>query len=180
MRSIAPSQSYLYGIEINAYQSSRKRVAVSQSYLYGIEIRDTQSVEGNDRTVSIVPLWNWNSLSITLLVAKIDGLNRTFMELKSALVDDKREGRAVSIVPLWNWNASTTAAAVSSSWSQSYLYGIEIGSIAEVIKVIISLNRTFMELKFGSIQHVNSRNLSQSYLYGIEIKFNSNEQRHYC
>ena len=77
-------------------------------------------------------------------------LNRTFMELKSAMY----------------------LIFVSMTYkSQSYLYGIEISTYILRAWVKVCLNRTFMELKLVSFLNNNLvMRLSQSYLYGIEIR----------
>ena len=54
--------------------------------------------------------------------------------------------------------------------SQSYLYGIEICIALERLRLTGSLNRTFMELKWGWAVHRASLTGSQSYLYGIEMR----------
>ena len=96
----------------------------SQSYLYGIEIRWRRMLLVRAR-VSIVPLWNWNVRNLNSC-CRCSGLNRTFMELKSATIKRPR--------------------LVGHS-SQSYLYGIEMEKRATKTDCSCSLNRTFMELK---------------------------------
>ena len=77
-------------------------------------------------TVLIVPLWNWNFRSKSDIERERLRSNRTFMELKSAILILKCITLLiVLIVPLWNWN---------------FLLTLFLGKG-------YSSNRTFMELK---------------------------------
>ena len=76
--------------------------------------------------VLIVPLWNWNSEIVYIIVCSTTSFNRTFMELKYYFYVSKLQKCNVLIVPLWNWN--------------------KVSSISIIL--ILSFNRTFMELKY--------------------------------
>ena len=81
--------------------------------------------------VLIVPLWNWNYVKHAGSDTKLDGSNRTFMELKCRRVNRKQVSSLVLIVPLWNWNLTETTVSVVQS----------------------SSNRTFMELKYFRLHY---------------------------
>ena len=51
-----------------------------KAHLYGIEIIEREDYSYK-KDVLIAPLWNWNSYKDSA-PAKVDGSNRTFMELK--------------------------------------------------------------------------------------------------
>ena len=81
----------------------------------------------------------------------VRGLNRTFMELKSAFL-------AFEGICLAGLNRTFMELKYVSNhhrclvWrSQSYLYGIEIYATPAINSSGIRLNRTFMELKFISV-----------------------------
>ena len=117
-------QSYLYGIEIILLLWVLQVRSLFQSYLYGIEIACFISCSVG-ASVSIVPLWNWNKLTVWIPAYSVvfqsylygiemqanianrnlqNGFNRTFMELKCEIADKSLYLIYVSIVPLWNWN----------------------------------------------------------------------------
>ena len=144
-----------------------------------MELKCTSSCTGKTTlVVSIVPLWNWNSVARDDNMLWPTSFNRTFMELKLVCsCSDRGEGVF-----------------------QSYLYGIEIRSRYWSPHSRQSFNRTFMELKFifttfyGCGHYIVSivplwnwnpvsqwatcqTHQFQSYLYGIEIADGPKGQR---
>ena len=59
------------------------------------------SLIDDDEKVLIVPLWNWNLLSMKLMIFSAC-FNRTFMELKLSSPYGMKTRQTVLIVPLWN------------------------------------------------------------------------------
>ena len=141
-----------------------------QSYLYGIEIVQ-HVLQIVYASVSIVPLWNWNT-AIRLLSCRGQLAYQSYLYgIEIAVAPAHETGTAlyqsylygieifysfnhllkfilVSIVPLWNWNFSNVIALLG----------------------MISINRTFMELKSKEIYEKEGISPQyQSYLYGIEI-----------
>ena len=121
-------------------------------------------------TVSIEPLWNWNthgrtselrpaSYQSNLYGIEINlrciyphsrtRINRTFMELKSMSSMSVIPLLFVSIEPLWNWNMR--------AWKRFFS--------------LSCINRTFMELKWMRDIQLATSLKYQSNLYGIEICF---------
>ena len=99
----------------------------------------------------IVPLWNWNGAK-SLEIIRVDGFNRTFMELKLLRILSVGIGKVGFnrtfmelklpvilketpsfhglIVPLWNWNKEKI----------------------DITPKNVGFNRTFMELKYLTIE----------------------------
>ena len=117
-------QSYLYGIEIPLSVHLHKYQRCFNRTFMELKLSSIHH-KGIACTVSIVPLWNWN----TVRVSEVDVTSE------------------VSIVPLWNWNRKSPWALpkldsfnrtfmelkfvplvfiLSLLMFQSYLYGIEI------------------------------------------------------
>ena len=118
-------QSYLYGIEIHInvcacrafWRFNRTFMELKytfcvfrgggswfQSYLYGIEIALPQPLTTWNSPVSIVPLWNWNSL-LSLLTHYALRVSIVPLWNWNALEGFRQDSfPVVSIVPLWNWN----------------------------------------------------------------------------
>ena len=100
--------------------------------------------------VLIVPLWNWNFLSM-LTFKSMGCSNRTFMELKC-----NREGHSclstvVLIVPLWNWNHYNAIVLWLPNSSNRTFMELKSHEGAQSCCVIFTCsNRTFMELKFDT------------------------------
>ena len=91
------------------------------------------------------------------------------MELKSVWLKATPNLGVVSIVPLWNWNKVTTNLDIAkASVSIVPLWNWNI-FVVVVFNNALRLNRTFMELKWVSVNPLEATYKSQSYLYGIEI-----------
>ena len=129
-----------------------------QSYLYGIEIVQ-HVLQIVYASVSIVPLWNWNT-AIRLLSCRGQLAYQSYLYgIEIAVAPAHETGTAlyqsylygieifysfnhllkfilVSIVPLWNWNLIILLRPLLITVYQSYLYGIEI--YVKVCYVMIS------------------------------------------
>ena len=110
-------------------------------------------------SVSIVPLWNWNMLTLpsalkALTVSIVPLWNWNFCSSQRIDVQPV----SVSIVPLWNWNSVAIESPGESLRFQSYLYGIEM-PIMNILMLTLSdcFNRTFMELKLLRGRRIDSR-----------------------
>ena len=119
--------------------------------------------------VSIVPLWNWNSVEITFCAESASCLNRTFMELKyhnKQKDSPSPEGLNRTFMEL---KSGSHNDAISKGVSQSYLYGIEICvrwpcCDSRRVSIVPLWNWNYRTWH-------DCRNFwkSQSYLYGIEM-----------
>ena len=146
-------------------------VRMFQSYLYGIEIEQNKDWYQLPHTVSIVPLWNWNTTSCVTVVS--------LKEFQSYLYGIEMQYRTqrsckrlrVSIVPLWNWNTlkfyrlwkQILQVSIVPLWnwnSDNQFYAPEAFPVS--IVPLWNWNRV-CGVSFTFLRRF------QSYLYGIEI-----------
>ena len=99
-------------------------------------------------TVLIVPLWNWNFRSKSDIERERLRSNRTFMELKSAILILKCITLLiVLIVPLWNWNFLLTLFLGKGYSSNRTFMELKSRWTHHEAHILCRSNRTFMELK---------------------------------
>ena len=128
-------QSNLYGIETRGSDIHPYRGFLYQSNLYGIET-----------LLNPPSSWIWWCI------------NRTFMELKPRIRKAQTPSKPVSIEPLWNWNhlharrqQEGSHVSIEPLWNWNIIFLL-------LLKNLISINRTFMELKQLSIKSNTATN----------------------
>ena len=116
--------SYLYGIETLNVLYCCSETYEFYSYLYGIEtsVRPTWLF---NKSVLLVPLWNWNLVKTITRQKTNYCFTRTFMELKLSRRISRRISRLFYSYLYGIETKFSVLAYISQSWFYSYLYGIE-------------------------------------------------------
>ena len=95
----------------------------------------------------IVPLWNWNMLSIEAIPLPSDCFNCTFMELKSHQRHLQHSLLRALIVPLWNWNTDCSLSKSRVAFALIVPLWNWNSSSSSWLTATPRFNCTFMELK---------------------------------
>ena len=119
--------------------------------------------------VLIVPLWNWNPVPCSSSPITCTSLNRTFMELKPVSAKFLGTGALVLIVPLWNWNKHIYFEVSDGMGLNRTFMELKLRNWTAQVLQVLSLNRTFMELKPLRHSQRNSRSSSLNRTF-MELK----------
>ena len=187
-------QSYQSGIE--TLSKSGCFVNVPTTNRTNLELKPCQSLGVLSMfRLPIVPIWNWNVISVVqhprhvkLPIVPIwnwngDGqepgdspaaTNRTNLELKQEWIGGMDCCHVLPIVPIWNWNVALVMFSVPHmSLPIVPIWNWNTVRTGGVLRMVLTTNRTNLELKLNDMYSLEIDLDYQSYQSGIETAIKS-------